>query len=761
MQNRISPFFLLLLLLLHNTGLSGQVSSQAAPQTANDETAESIQGHPKVALVLAGGSAWGIAHVGVIKVIEELGIPVDIVVGTSMGSIIGGLYAAGYSPDEMEQIIINADWGELFSEDTKPKNDFYPTLKSKGKYAVSINFDRSGFFSDGGFLTGNKILRLVDSYFLNVPNPVDFDELPRQYRAVATDLATGERVVLSEGSLPDAIRASMSLPAIFVPWKLDGRYLVDGGVIDNLPINVAKDMGADIIIAVDLVDTKTFQVDNLGKRPGTSIMRTLDIFVRSNVEPQLANADVLITVDAYEYLQTDFAKVNELSSLGEQTARAQTEELISIKNRITPIKSEKKETYPVWNLTNDTPLVITGAANNDRLFILEEFSSHAGTMTDVELINHIFRKLDDTGRYQTIRIKRDFSLEKYPLVINLTPKPPEKNAFRLGISGNATFSTLFNTVSLDLIPALIINGLTTENSQLLIDAELIDSLSAEIKFIQPMGSRFSVNPFFTAQQRSSVRFTQSYLGYQFNTFFLSTGIDLAFYPFGGVMLSGGWSFDYTDIKDILKSSIFPDDNKSNHFFHANLGIEHLDSPIFPARGISMSVDYLMTIRNLDSARFFQVLKTEGLAAIPIGSPVSLTFRWIGGSDFSFASAENRSPFFYMPFVSSRWLFPGPLLLSEEKGSHAAGAGLEIKYRLNWYNQGITLPIFLLIHGAAGGTLQETDSIDWGDVIHWNASAGLGIRIKDSLGVALRAGVHRGTDKEFSPYVALDIGAIGK
>src|SRR6266568_169724 len=168
-------------------------------------------------LALSGGGARGLAHIGVLKALEELRVPVDVIAGTSMGAVVGGLYACGMSPDEIARVMERVDWASLF-DDRPPR----PDLPYRRKQ------DESRAFID------------------------DFDRLPIPFRAVATDLADGSMVVLSRGDLADALRASMSLPGTLAPAEIDGRHLVDGGLVLNLPVDVARDAGADIVIAVDV-----------------------------------------------------------------------------------------------------------------------------------------------------------------------------------------------------------------------------------------------------------------------------------------------------------------------------------------------------------------------------------------------------------------------------------------------------------------------------------------------------------------------------
>lgn len=276
--------------------------------------------------MLEGGGALGLAHIGVLKVFEEAGIPVDIVVGTSMGSIVGGLYASGYTGSEIETEVYAINWNELFSEKGPSQDESWLDRHERYRYALSFGFDRSGFSLFRGLLSGRKVLSLMDILLLNQSDVEDFDKLPRRYRAVAADIQTGLPVVISRGRLADAMRASMSIPGAFSPYVLEGRTLVDGGIVCNLPISVARSLGADVVIAVHLADKEP--KDNWEKRTALELLsRTLDIFIAQGVNRELPLADYVLTVDIHGYTALDFSLDREIVARGEEAARSSYEEL--------------------------------------------------------------------------------------------------------------------------------------------------------------------------------------------------------------------------------------------------------------------------------------------------------------------------------------------------------------------------------------------------------------------------------------------------
>ena len=209
---------------------------------------------PRIGLVLGGGGARGIAHVGVLKTLEEMRIPVDCIAGTSMGSIIGGLYASGMSPEQMSETVQRIDWPAAFT-DGPPRPDLPFRTKEEQRILLNaeIGLKQGKVQLPKGLLEGQNLLLLLEQLSLPAASVHDFDKLRIPYRAVATDLATGEPVILGSGELAKAMRASMSIPSALVPVELNGKILVDGGVADNVPVDVARELcHPDVIIAVNV-----------------------------------------------------------------------------------------------------------------------------------------------------------------------------------------------------------------------------------------------------------------------------------------------------------------------------------------------------------------------------------------------------------------------------------------------------------------------------------------------------------------------------
>ena len=209
---------------------------------------------PRIGLVLGGGGARGAAHIGVLKELERLRIPVDAIAGTSMGAIVGGLYATGVNAEDLEELVSSLDWNAALSDTAAREDMSFRRKQDEREFPINFELGLRGtdLVLPKGVIQGQELDLLLRKLTLHASHITDFDNFPIPFRAIASDIVAGEAVVMDSGDLAMAIRASMSVPGVFAPARIDGRLLVDGGLIGNLPIDVMKEMGVDIIIAVDV-----------------------------------------------------------------------------------------------------------------------------------------------------------------------------------------------------------------------------------------------------------------------------------------------------------------------------------------------------------------------------------------------------------------------------------------------------------------------------------------------------------------------------
>lgn len=289
------------------------------PHTGTAE--ERSPSRPRIGLVLSGGGARGAAHIGVIEVLEELHIPVDYIAGTSMGSIIGGLYSIGTPARDLEKLTTKIDWEKIFSDSIPRQQQYYRRKGGKENYLLRIDIDpEKGLTLPPGLISGKKLNLTLRSLALGAGS--DFDQFPIPYRAVATNIENGEMVVLARGDLTRSMRASMAIPAVFSPVEIDNRLLVDGGVVRNLPVDVARAMGADVIIAIN-IGTPLSKRDKLDTFFAIA-NQTNGFLTNRNMDSQigtLKDGDILITPDLGDITTASFDRMADAVEVGRKAAR--------------------------------------------------------------------------------------------------------------------------------------------------------------------------------------------------------------------------------------------------------------------------------------------------------------------------------------------------------------------------------------------------------------------------------------------------------
>jgi NTE family protein len=305
----------------------------AAPALAQQAPADAPPPRPRIGLVLSGGGARGLAHVGVLKVLDEMHVPVDAIAGTSMGAVIGGLYASGMTAAEIEALVKTVDWNAAF-RDRPPRSDLNFRRKQDDReflVRIPLGLKAGKFRVPRGLIQGQKLTQMLRRETISVAGIDDFDRLPTRFRAVATDLETGDRRVLAGGDLTEALRASMSAPGVFAPVELNGRLLVDGGLVENLPVDVAREMGVDIVIAVDV----GFQP--VSRRELNSALavsnQMLSIMMQRETDRQrelLVDGDVLIEPPLGTMLSLDFTVVDQTVQRGADGARGEVARLAEL-----------------------------------------------------------------------------------------------------------------------------------------------------------------------------------------------------------------------------------------------------------------------------------------------------------------------------------------------------------------------------------------------------------------------------------------------
>lgn len=408
--------------------------------------ATASQARPKVALVLSGGGARGFAHVGILKALENARVPVDMVVGTSMGAIIGGLYAAGMSPDELEEELIAIEWGGLF--DNRAPRQKLPQRNKEDDMrmspVLSLGFRDGEFKLPGGVVSTRSLEWLLRRYTLHTRHLPHFDALPLPFRAVATDMETGDPVILKNGDLAAALRASMSVPGVFAPLELDGRILGDGGLVDNLPVSVARGMGADVVIAVNIGSPLAGR-EALGNLVGVT-SQMINILTEQNVQrsiAQLTPNDLLLLPPLGNFSSGSFGNARDISQLGAAYAQTISAALahFAVPEADYQRWQQARQTVPAPEPARLAFVAFEGVPPERTAQLQRQVQASPGQALDINQLENDLLTLAASGDYARV----DYKLVSHPrdagegLVFALNENDWGPNYFRVGLALRTDF----------------------------------------------------------------------------------------------------------------------------------------------------------------------------------------------------------------------------------------------------------------------------------------------------------------------------------
>ncbi len=532
---------------------------------------------PKIGLVLSGGGAKGFAYIGLLKVLEEVHLHIDYIAGTSIGSIIGGLYAAGYSPDTIAQIIRLQNWDNLLNDNIERKYINFEDKVYGEKYIVDLPLNKNSVSLKASLHEGQQINLLLNRLFSPFYNISNFSKLPTPFLCIGTNLLSGEAVELDSGYLAMAIRASMSIPGFFSPTFYNGKYLIDGGVINNFPVINVKNKGVKYVIGGDVQSGLIKNPDKLDK-----IITVLDQVISFNREAANKAAyketDMLIHFKI-NYGIMDFNNYDSLIAIGERTARAHYSELKALSDSLNAIKYVpvvKRNTHPIDSLYIDK-IVIHGLQNIHSKYIMNFFKDiiHKQiTLHDLEkritttygtnYFDHVFYKLQPSGKHVT-------------LILNIKEK--SLGTIRAGIHydndylGSLMVSTTFRNLlpSTKLYTDIVLGPNPRFRSLFLIDNGKVLGLGAKLNFYN-----FNFDFFEKSVKTNRIQF----INYSASLFANKTLKN--FYNFRA-------GFEYEDFKfkyqynDIEMSNRFDDFNSYGNFF-VSFRSDTYDNPLFPTKG---------------------------------------------------------------------------------------------------------------------------------------------------------------------------------
>ncbi len=593
-------------------------------------------GRPRIGLVLSGGGARGLAHVGVLKVLEQLQIPVDVIAGTSMGAIVGGLYASGMRADELERELRAVRWNEVFTNrvarqqlsQRRKEEDFEVSpLVELGWKDGELQAPRSAVSSRG-------LESLLRRYTLPVHAVQRFDDLPIPFRAVATDMESGAAVVLDQGDLALALRSSMSVPGVFSPTEVGGRVLGDGGLVNNLPIDVARSLGADIVIAVN-IGTPPGGRETLSSAVGLTA-QMLNLLTEQNVQRSLATLgpnDVLIAPALGALTSGDFDLATQFFALGEAGARGRSDKLAAL--------ALDAQRYAAWRNSHPRPGAVSTrlaavriegstVTNPERLVAMLE--SKAGDAFDPARAERDAGRLAAGGDYT----RADYQLlrganpgDGDSLVFDLEDKPWGPNYLHLGLdlstdfSGRSAFNLKISHNSHWLTP----NGTEWRNRVQIGEVpRLFTELYHPLAWTDSRANDWFVAGYASAERRRLALYGpdngKELAAFRRTTTTLGLDIGQPWGEFGELRL--GWSRVTLGNRLLLLSGavdVVVDSDRarwSEDALRARAVVDQLDFAVFPQKGYRGSAEVWLGRRSGDLGGSFHRVEAEGTAVKSFG-----------------------------------------------------------------------------------------------------------------------------------------------
>jgi NTE family protein len=684
---------LVALLATHCPELAAQSTPIAAPGNV-----------PRIGLALSGGGARGIAHVGVLKVLEEMRVPIHCVTGTSMGAIVGGTFASGRTPAEMEKLVLAADWDAVF-RDRPPRREIAVRRKFddyKTLFAPEYGVKDGGLALPKGVIAGVSI----ESFFRSLAAPAfgvtDFRKLPIPFRAMATDIETGESVVLDHGSVAQAMRASMSVPGAIAPVEIDGRLLVDGGIANNLPIDEARKLCADVVIAVNISTPPLKRKDITSALSVTA--QLLNFLGKQTVDDQLKSLgkqDVLIAPDLGDISAATFERSADAIRIGEEATRAMAD---SLKRYSLPPAQ-----YAALRATQVAESQALGTVDVIRVEGLERSNpevlralveSKPGEPLTEEKIGGDLRRIYGRGDFEGITYH--LSGDSGPRAMIIEPKEkswgPDYLRFGLGLASDFQGDNLFN-----LLVQYRRTWLNQLGAEWLTEVQVGQDTHLWSEFYQPVDAsgRLFVAPYFRIGQQTRGVFAGNDKVADYLVASGQAGIDggAVLGTWGQLRLGPVWS--RVNARVDTGSPVLPTVKETTAGLRALLFIDQTDNAWFPSQGFRAEGSAYAAMTSFGSALSYQRLEGRAGGATSWG-PHTINYFVAGGTDLG----SN------MPAYES-FTLGGPLRLSGYRVNQFAGREFEFG-RLMYYNKIFPLPDLLGSGVYAGGSAEVgrmTDRFD--------------------------------------------------
>ena len=582
-----------LALLVATSCLAAIAMAQPAPPESIDGVPAAAP-RPKIGLVLSGGGARGITHIGVLKVLEEMRVPVDYIAATSMGSIVGGLYAIDTSPAAMQQIITSINWPTLFS-DSPPRRELSfrdKKLDTRFPLPIEIGFRDGEIRGFRGALSGANLELFLHELTSRADGIRDLDRLPIPFRAVSTDMVTGTPYIFDEGPLYEAMRASMSIPGVFSPAELRGRLLGDGGLVDNLPVDVVRRMGAEIVIAVN-IGTPLMTREQLSSVVGLT-GQMINILTEQNVRAQLASLgknDVLISPNLGALSAVDFDRGPEFIQHGEEAARAAAPQLAVLAVSAAAYAAYKAA---LPNIEAMPPpriefVRIEGTQYANPAALATRLDVPLDKPLDVKDLDERISRLYGSGEYGRIDYRLVEEHDRRGLIVDVHEKAIGPNYLRFGLAYSTDFQ---GETTFSLLAGLRRVWVNSLGAQWMNELEIGRVLRAATEFYQPLDIRDSafVSAYGSLQNVPRYVFSGSQRVAEYAVQTNSAGLDVGapFRGFGEIRV--GPVYTYYRGSPTIALPGFPTTRQTDAGVRLLARWDNLDNAFFPRRGARADLD---------------------------------------------------------------------------------------------------------------------------------------------------------------------------
>jgi NTE family protein len=596
-------------------------------------TQEVPAARPKVGLVLEGGSALGLAHIGVLRWMEEHRVPINYIAGTSMGGLVGGMYATGLSADGLKELIQTIRWDEVLKGETP-----YPSLSFRRKqdafeYPNRMEFGlRKGLRFPEGYNSGQQVISILDRVALPYSDVQDFNDLPTPFACVAIDLVTSKKFVFREGSLSRALRSTMSLPGVFTPVRWEGHIFADGGLLDNLPVDVAKSMGADLTVAVHLESSK---LDPDAALSSFGVLnQSVDVVIAANELKSMEHADILISVPLEKYNMFSFNDSEGIIKAGYDAAEAKS-----------AILSKLSVDETTWQR------YLSARASRRRTPAIPQFVQVAGTKPEVAdaiksvLHNdtghavapeHLKEELTDImgeGRFSSLNYETITTNQQPGLLITATEKPyspPTVRPLLLLSGGN------FSGVDFSMGARITFQDFGSYRAELRSDVILGTEYGFYSQYYRPLSakSKWFVAPNVVADYSQYPVYKQNDLIAQYKKFTTGGGLDVG-YEFGRTtQLSLGYTAAHQSFKPTIgNTTLLPDVSGRYGATTLRFSLIDVNDPVIPRTGQYAILSGSWVDANPGAAHSFPRAEGRVSKFVRLDDPTSLYFGVSGGTAF--------------------------------------------------------------------------------------------------------------------------------